>query len=79
MSYCTSCVEEVYFVVPDLPPQTTTVVLMNGNGSSPALPFTVLPSLDTGFWWHTGDSSWDSAHTGHTGFWFDTGVSATSQ
>jgi hypothetical protein len=47
---CAPCVQTITFVVPEGPaPGPTSVVIRNGFGSSPALPFEVTPSAtDTG-------------------------------
>jgi len=39
---CGECEESVRFVVPDLPAGATTVVVLNGNGSSPPLPLEIV-------------------------------------
>jgi len=51
-SECADCVQTVTFRVPEVPPGETSVVVTNGYGVSPPLPFTVL-APDTG---DTGDS-----------------------
>ncbi len=47
---CEPCLQTVTFLVPDLAPGPTTLVITNRFGSSPALPFTVAEeqSADTG-------------------------------
>ncbi|TNE91837.1 MAG: hypothetical protein EP330_03820 [Deltaproteobacteria bacterium] len=45
---CETCVETTTFLVPDLLPQETTVVLQNLWGSTDPIPFTVLGE-DTGY------------------------------
>jgi len=41
---CNTCTQSMSFVVPDLPPGPTTVFVLNRNGQSDSIRFTVLPA-----------------------------------
>jgi hypothetical protein len=44
---CDQCVQTLTFVVPELAPGPTTLVVLNGTGQSPAVPFEVLAGAAT--------------------------------
>jgi hypothetical protein len=71
---CDTCVESLAFIVPDnAPTGPTTVLILNANGATPALPFEVIgPPIDTSSTAGTGDTG----GTGNTGGTGDTGGTA---